>query len=404
MKKVFAILMALVLVLGGTALAETELSYEGKVVAGETIPVAAPFGGRMGEVPLHKGDPVQEGDTLATIKTTLNYAPVEGTGMVTKLSETGYTIEVTGGEFYLDEKVYVYRDEKYSKEKRIGKGTVKRAAAVPVKGAGSVLRLHVKSGDFVERGELLFETVEGVLDGYYAPDNTVKSPVTGVIESVEKNPGDTAAKGDTLVKIAPTKSFQVEFDVPEEDLFLLEEGAPVEMELRWDSSSEKLYTGKIVSISRMNEDPKEGTDKKVYKAYASFEPDERIRLGMSMLMFVHDGSSARSYSGMNLRTILQRASAIGIMVMLVLHIKSFDILHAGTPGLIAAEIIQLLFFACVFTHIGTSFSNAFVTLGLLGDMDRKKKIDHAVYVICAVLWAVAVFVVGKTYIALSAMS
>lgn len=127
-------------------------------------------------------------------------------------------------------------------------------------------------------------------------------------------------------------------------------------------------------------------------------------LGMSMLMFVHDGSSARSYSGMNLRTILQRASAIGIMVMLVLHIKSFDILHAGTPGLIAAEIIQLLFFACVFTHIGTSFSNAFVTLGLLGDMDRKKKIDHAVYVICAVLWAVAVFVVGKTYIALSAMS
>ena len=31
-------------------------------------------------------------------------------------------------------------------------------------------------------------------------------------------------------------------------------------------------------------------------------------LGMSMLMFVHDGSSARSYSGMNLRTILQRAA------------------------------------------------------------------------------------------------
>ena len=324
MKKVFAILMALVLVLGGTALAETELSYEGKVVAGETIPVAAPFGGRMGEVPLHKGDPVQEGDTLATIKTTLNYAPVEGTvtglyvaegdntedinaryeaslyieptrkytvdansekafntndnyfihlgervylkctqdgthegtGMVTKLTETGYTIEVTGGEFYLDEKVYVYRDEKYSKEKRIGKGTVKRAA------------------------------------GYYAPDNTVKSPVTGVIESVEKNPGDTAAKGDTLVKIAPTKSFQVEFDVPEEDLFLLEEGAPVEMELRWDSSSEKLYTGKIVSISRMNEEQKEGTDKKVYKAYASFEPDERIRLGMSMLIYLNEAAPA----------------------------------------------------------------------------------------------------------------
>jgi len=35
----------------------------------------------------------------------------------------------------------------------------------------------------------------------------------------------------------------------------------------------------------MNEELKEGSDKKVYKAYASFEPDERIRLGMTMLIY-----------------------------------------------------------------------------------------------------------------------
>jgi hypothetical protein len=35
----------------------------------------------------------------------------------------------------------------------------------------------------------------------------------------------------------------------------------------------------------MNEEVKEGTDKKVYKAYASFEADERIRLGMTMLIY-----------------------------------------------------------------------------------------------------------------------
>jgi succinate dehydrogenase hydrophobic anchor subunit len=38
-------------------------------------------------------------------------------------------------------------------------------------------------------------------------------------------------------------------------------------------------------------------------------------LGMSMLMFVHDGSSARSYSGMNLRTILQRAAKAAGSIM-----------------------------------------------------------------------------------------
>ena len=91
------------------------------------------------------------------------------------------------------------------------------------------------------------------------------------------------------------------------------------------------------------------------------------------------------------------------MVAVVLHIKSFEMLSSGNLGLAAAELTQFIFFSCVFTHIATSFSNAFVTLGLLGDMDKKKKIDRVVYVICAVLWAVAVIVVGKTYVALAAM-
>ena len=127
-------------------------------------------------------------------------------------------------------------------------------------------------------------------------------------------------------------------------------------------------------------------------------------LGMSMLFFVHDGSSLKAYPKANMRTILQRASAIGMMVTLILHIKAFDILITGTPGLIATELIQLVFFTCVFTHIATSFSSAFVTLGLLGDTDRKKKLDIAIYVICGLIWAAAVLVVGKTYIALAAMN
>ena len=214
----------------------------------------------------------------------------QGTGMISGVTETGYNIEVTGGEFYLEEKVYVYRDEKRSKESRIGKGTVKRSDAVAVEGTGSVLKLHVKNGDFVERGELLFETVDGVLDGYYAPDNSVKSPVTGVIASDPKGAGEAVTKGDTLMMVVPAKSFQVEFEVPEADLFLLEEGQAVSMELLWDNATEKTYTGVITGISHMNEEQKEGTDKKLYKAYASFEADERIRLGMTMLIYPVDNT------------------------------------------------------------------------------------------------------------------
>ena len=353
MRKICAMITAAALLLcAGASCAE--MSYEGTIVAGETVPVAAGFGGRIGGCVLRKGDLVAEGQTLAEIGTTLNYAPVEGTvaglyisegdsaedintrygaslyieptnrylikastdkaytgsenryihlgekvflrcvtdgshrgtGTVSALTEKGYNIEVTGGDFYMGEKVDVYRSEEYSKESCVGRGNVDRAAPVAVKGAGSVLKIHVANGDFIERGELLFETVEGALDGLYAPDNRVLSPVSGIVASVEKGNGETIAKGDTLVKIMPTGSLQVEFDVPEADLFTLQEGQKVSMELYWETENGKTYSGEIVSIAHVNTEQKTETDRKTYKAYATINADERIRAGMSVILYV----------------------------------------------------------------------------------------------------------------------
>ena len=353
MRRRIALFLALLLGLTGIALGEAELSYEGTVVAGETIPVAVPFGGRvMGPVP-RAGSWVRTGDVLAALQTTLNYAPVEGTiagvyaaegdsveavterygailyiepvhrytldatsekafntsenyyihlgervylscstdgshqgtGIVSALTDTGYSIEVTGGEFYLDEKVDIYRSSDLAKESRLGRGTVKRAKPVAVKGSGSVLKLHVANGDYVERGELLFESVEGGLDGLYAPGTQILSPATGVVASMEKNAGDTIAKGDILAKLIPANSFQVQFDIPEADLFSLTEGMPVSMELYWDNAVTQTYTGTLTEISHMNEEQKTESDRKVYRAYVTFEPDERIRLGMTMILY-----------------------------------------------------------------------------------------------------------------------
>ena len=360
MKKLVAFLLALTMMISGAAMAEPGISYEGTVVAGQTMPVSVPYGGRVRDLSLRQGDWVQEGDTLAAVDTTLNFAPVEGTiaglyaeegdateavterygallyiepthrytldatsekaynssenyfvhlgervyltctadgshqgtGIVSALTDTGYTVEVTGGDFYLSEKVDIYRDSAYAKESRIGRGTVARAKPVAVKGSGSVLKLHVANGDFVERGELLFETVEGTLDGLYAPGSQVLSPATGVIASVEKNAGDTVAKGDILAKISPANTFQVAFQVPEADLFTLREGQKVTMELYWDNEAGETFPGTIASISHMNVEQSgsqtgagEKSEKKVYSAYVNFQPDERVRLGMTMIIY-----------------------------------------------------------------------------------------------------------------------
>ena len=221
----------------------------------------------------------------------------KGTGMVSALTEKGYNVEVTGGEFSMQEKVEIYRDSNYSKESAIGRGTVNRANPVAVKGAGSVLKIHVQNGDFVERGENLFETVEGVLDGLYAPSGKIISPVNGIVSSVSKGRGETVAKNEILLKLIPTDSLQVEFLVQEADLFLLKEGQKVRMELYWDTEPGRTYDGEITRISHIQEAVKEGSssDRQTYKAYASITADEQLRPGMTVMISVPqtgDGADA----------------------------------------------------------------------------------------------------------------
>ena len=231
----------------------------------------------------------------------------KGTGMVSALTEKGYNIEVTGGDFYMGEKVDIYRSQDYSKESCVGRGTVERATPVAVKAEGSVLKIHVQNGDFIERGELLFETVSGVLDGLYAPNNEVLAPVSGIVASVDKSNGESVSKGDTLMKVIPSNSLQVEFDVPESDLFILKEGQPVSMELYWENENGRLYEGEILSIAHMNTVSDKETDKKTYKAYASIRADERIRAGMTVILNVMTETSGTEDAGTETETDAEAA-------------------------------------------------------------------------------------------------
>ena len=114
----------------------------------------------------------------------------QGTGVVTAVEAEGkYKVEVTGGEFCMDETVGIFRKPGYPSSSRIGRGTVAATAAVAVKGSGSILKMHVANGDMVERGELLFETVEGTLDGLFSPGNEVLCDVTGIVSNIDAAAG-----------------------------------------------------------------------------------------------------------------------------------------------------------------------------------------------------------------------
>ena len=375
MLRIFGLTVALALLASAPALAQ--ISFQGTVVSSKTIAVNAPFGGIVDEIELRKGDPIQVGAPVATIRTTKVFAEMDGTvsgifaregdqtegiterygavmyiepvnryvvsattekaynssetryihigervhlactkdgthvgtAVVTNVggasssessssadsgsgSSSGYTsykLEVTSGDFYMGETVGIYRDSAHSSESRIGRGTIQQNAAVAVKGTGSVLKMHVQVGDHVERGEVLFETVEGVLDGLYAMDNTIYSPMDGIVATVDAVQGSAVEKNGKLISVYPEEALQIAIKVSELDLKEIHEGDRVSIEFEWDMDGTRQVQGMVSSISRVGEEQTDKTSDAQYTAYVDFTPDETVRLDMTVSVYTQAG-------------------------------------------------------------------------------------------------------------------
>ena len=217
-----------------------------------------------------------------------------GTAVVTSIADvdesgnTPYKLEVTSGEFYMGETVGIYRDSAHSSETRIGRGTIQQHAAVAVKGSGSILKMHVEVGDRVERGEVLFETVEGVLDGLYAVDNTIVSPLDGIVASVEATQGSAVEKGGKLITVYPKDAMQIEMKVSELDLNEVHEGDRVRIEFEWDADGAVQLDGLVSGISSVGDEKSEKSNDAQYSAYVDFAPVDSVRLDMSVIVYVMD--------------------------------------------------------------------------------------------------------------------
>ena len=218
-----------------------------------------------------------------------------GTAKVTKIEaadeagNTKYALEVTGGDFYIGETVGVFRSSDYAPESRIGRGTVAQNAAIAVEGSGSLLRMHVSAGDVVERGQLLFETVDGTLDGLYAGENTIPSDVSGIVASVDVQNGGAANKDGNLITVYPLESLQVEARVYVMDLSSIAVGDAVEIEFDFDPDGMDRYPGVVESISYVSSGEE---NQKYYNAYISFAADESVRLGMPVIVYPRAAEAA----------------------------------------------------------------------------------------------------------------
>lgn len=297
MRKRVWILALAALWTASSALAEV---YTGQTVAAETLRVEAEQGAALSEVCVEAGDQVAEGATLAQVRATRVFASQDGTvarllaeegdsvdgsvlelspvslytiyctvdsaysaadtklihsgealyirctangthratGIVTQIDSDEYRVLTTGGELYVGETVYLYRDADFTTSQRVGIGTVVGSEVESYEAAGVIQRICVEEGETVERGELLYE--------YTASDEAaLVAPADGIVVEVDSEAG--------AFTVAPLNSICVEAQVDEETAARLSVGDTLSLSYASDPEEAKI-PGEITRISAVTED------------------------------------------------------------------------------------------------------------------------------------------------------
>lgn len=313
-----------VCMLTSAALAEV---YEGTVAAASEIQVTAASGGVLEALNAEIGSIVSEGDVLGSLRTSRVFASQDGTvaniqyregeeadgtvmeiypmeryqiyctvdeayqsaestlvhsgeqvyikctnngthrgvGLITQIDGDEYRVLAIGGELYVGETVYLYRDKDFSTKQRIGIGTVVTSDTEIYEADGMIVRMHVEEGEYVERGELLYEIADG--------NTEILVPEDGLIMDTAVQQGDHVEEEQTVLTLVPDGQFCIEIYADEASAAQMTEGDTVEITYPSDTQ-ERIWPGVIAEIFRIAEESN-------YRVKILPESTEGLKLGMT---------------------------------------------------------------------------------------------------------------------------
>lgn len=204
-----------------------------------------------------------------------------GEGTITGVEGISYTVEVSKGSFIPGDSVDIFRDSDHTNNQKVGRGTVARRNPTAVKGSGSIVRINVQDGDTVQRGDVLFETLDGTFDGLYMSGENLVAGDSGIVETIKAEQGGTVQKGGMIAVLYKRESMRVEAQVPEDSLNDIAVGDRVMIELEADES--KTFEGTVTMISGIAT-ASQGEGEVTYKVLIDFTPDTTVRYGMSVVV------------------------------------------------------------------------------------------------------------------------
>lgn len=186
-----------------------------------------------------------------------------GVGVIVQIDGDEFRVLTLGGTLYVGETADLYRNADFTSASRIGIGTAVASDVETYAASGTIARMHVSMGEYVERGELLFETGGGV----------IAAPSAGIVAAVSVQPGDSVAEGECLLTIVPQEAVCIEVCVDERIAASIAAGDRVGIVYTADPQ-ERTETGVVEEISQV---AGEGG----YAVRIRPESVENLRLGMT---------------------------------------------------------------------------------------------------------------------------
>lgn len=203
---------------------------------------------------------VHSGETLY-VKCTAN-GTHRAIGVVTQIDGEEYRVLTVGGELYVGETVYLYRDADFNAAQRVGIGTVVVTDTEVYEAEGEITRLRVSEGDYVERGQLLFETGGG----------EITAPAGGILTSLSCQPGGAIEEGQIVAELVPEDAICVEVQVDETVAARLSPGDAALLTFAGEED-EEASAGAVIDVSAIAES-------EMYTVRIRTEDTRALALGM----------------------------------------------------------------------------------------------------------------------------
>ena len=168
----------------------------------------------------------------------------KGTGVVTSVSGKNYIVEILTGSYDVDDTVRCFRESSMPNDSETGRGKVKRYDDVSVVSDGRVARVHVKPGDSVQVGDLLFEMIDAQSARNASP--VITAPASGAVSALYVASGAQVYRGALLCEIADLSTLELSVEVDELDIDKIRIGDVLAFTL--DAYDGQTFSGAVTEV------------------------------------------------------------------------------------------------------------------------------------------------------------